>query len=76
LLTSYRIRRNGHNLRTVKNKLPQKVLNTKLKGKCQTEGLDQSRKNRSGEMSYKTMEQKTWEETESENLWKSRVASL
>lgn len=27
-------------------------------------------------MSYETMEQKTWEETGLENLWKNRVASV
>lgn len=32
------------------------------------------KKKRSEEMSYETTEQKTWEETGSENLWKNRVA--
>jgi hypothetical protein len=63
LLTSYRIRRNGHILRTHKDKMAKKVLNTKLNEKCPTKKLDQNGNERSGKMSHKTMEEKTWEET-------------
>jgi hypothetical protein len=54
-LTSYRIRRNGHILRTDKDKMPKKVPNTKLNGKCPTKRLDQNGNKRSGKMSHKTM---------------------